>query len=93
MHEFKKMPFGLVNAPVTCQRFIWNGLARDGCIVYLDDVLVIGKTFQEHMYSDNLRKVFQQLRSAGLTLKPKKCKFAHGSLLSGSCGICRRSMH
>ena len=77
LYEFKKMPFGLVNAPATFQRLmevVLNGLARDGCMVYLDDVLVIGRTFQEH--NDNLIKVFQRLRSAGLTLKPKKCKFA-----------------
>ena len=48
---------------------VLNGLARDGCMVYLDDVLVIDRTIQEH--KDNLIKVFQQLRSAGFTLKPK----------------------
>ena len=77
LYEFKKMPFGLVNAPATFQRLmevVLNGLARDGCMVYLDDVLVVGRTFEEH--NDNLAKVFQRLRSAGLTLKPKKCKFA-----------------
>ena len=77
LYEFKKMPFGLVNAPATFQRLmevVLNGLARHGCMVYLDDVLVVGRTFGE--YNDNLAKVFQRLRSAGLTLKPKKCKFA-----------------
>ena len=77
LYEFKKMPFGLVNAPATFQRLlevVLNGLARHGCMVYLDDVLVVGRTFEEH--NDNLAKVFQRLRSAGLTLKPKKCKFA-----------------
>ena len=72
LYEFKKMPFGLVNAPATFQRLmevVLNGLAREGCMVYLDDVLVIGRTLQEH--NDNLIKVFQRLRSAGLTLKPK----------------------
>ena len=77
LYEFKKMPFGLVNAPATFQRLmevVLNGLARHGCMVYLDDVLVVGRTFEEH--NDNLARVFQRLRSAGLTLKPKKCKFA-----------------
>ena len=76
LYEFKKMPFGLVNAPATFQRLmevVLSGLARDGCMVYLDDILVFGRTLDEH--NDNLAKVFQRLRSAGLTLKPKKCKF------------------
>ena len=76
LYEFKKMPFGLVNAPATFQRLmevVLSGLARDGCMVYLDDILVFGRTLGEH--NDNLAKVFQRLRSAGLTLKPKKCKF------------------
>ena len=70
------MPFGLVNAPATFQRLmevVLSGLARDGCMVYLDDILVFGRTLEEH--NDNLAKVFQRLRSAGLTLKPKKGKF------------------
>ena len=77
LYEFMKMPFSLMNALATFQRLVkvvLNGLARDGCMVYLDDMLVIGRSFQEH--NDNLVKVFQRLRSAGITLNPKKCKFA-----------------
>ena len=48
-----------------------NGLARDVCIVYLDDILVMGKMFTEHL--DNLQKVFSRLKDDGLTLKLKKC--------------------
>ena len=47
------------------------GLVRDQCIVYLDDILVIGTTFQEHL--ESLRKVFERLHQAGLRLKPTKC--------------------
>ena len=48
-----------------------RGLARQKCVVYLDDILVMGRTFQEHL--SNLREVFDRLRMAGLKLKPKKC--------------------
>ena len=71
------MPFGLCNAPATFQRLmetVLAGLARDSCMVYLDDILVIGKTFVEHL--QNLRQVFGRLREAGLRLQPKKCHLA-----------------
>ena len=42
-------------------------------MVYIDDILVIGKTFDEHLA--NLQKVFECLREAGLWLKPAKCFF------------------
>ena len=52
MYEFCVMPFGLTNDLATFQRLmevILNGLARDCCIVYLDDILVFSKTFEEHL--------------------------------------------
>ena len=73
LYEFTKMPFGLVNAPATFQRLmevVLSDLARDVCLVYLDDILVMGKTFEEHM--DHLKKVFERIHNAGLRLKPKK---------------------
>ena len=77
------MPFRLVNAPATFQRLmelVLAGLARSSCLVYLDDVLVIGSTWEEH--NKNLEKVFRRLRQAGLRLKPKKCKFARKSVVN-----------
>ena len=74
LFEFKVMPFGLCNAPATFQRLmdmILAGLQWSSCLVYLDDVIIIGKTFPEHIH--HLRDVFERLRGAGLKLKPKKC--------------------
>ena len=44
------------------------GLIPKSCMVYIDDVLVIGKVFEEHLA--NLWKVLERLRAAGLRLKP-----------------------
>lgn len=77
LYEFQVMPFGLCNAPATFQRLMESvlaGLTRSSCMVYLDDILVIGKSFTEHL--NNLRLVFTRLREAGLRLKPKKCCLA-----------------
>jgi hypothetical protein len=45
--EFKRMPFGLKSAPSTFQRMINNVLSEligDRCLVYMDDILIIGET-------------------------------------------------
>ena len=71
LYEFSIMPFGLCNAPATFQRLmerVLKGLVGESCMVYLDDILVIGKTFEQHM--DNLKKVFGRIERA---VKPKKC--------------------
>jgi hypothetical protein len=49
--QFTVMPFGLCNAPATFERLmeiVLRGLTYESCLVYLDDVIVIGRTFQEH---------------------------------------------
>jgi pyrimidine operon attenuation protein/uracil phosphoribosyltransferase len=56
------MPFGLCIAPASFERLtesVLRGLIYDACLVYLDDIIVIGRTLQQHL--DNLRKVFQRL--------------------------------
>ena len=77
LYEFRVMPFGLENAPSTFQRLretVLVGLARNTCLVYLDDIIVMGATFEEQLR--NLRQVLERLRWAGLRLKPSKCHFA-----------------
>ena len=43
-------------------------LQRELCLIYLDDVIVVGKTF-EHMI-ENLTKVLDRIVVAGLKMKP-----------------------
>jgi hypothetical protein len=68
--QFTVMPFGLCNAPATFEKLmdtVLRGLTYELCLVYLDDVIVIGRTFQELLL--NLRKVFQQFREARRSVK------------------------
>jgi hypothetical protein len=74
LFEFTVMPFGLCNAPGTFQRLmesVLSGLIPEKCLLYIDDILVVGRTFEEHL--QNLREVLTRLREAGLRLKPRKC--------------------
>ena len=48
------------------------GLHWETCLVYIDDIIIMGKDFDEHVR--NVAHVFQQLREAGLKLKPTTCK-------------------
>ena len=47
------------------------GLQWDICLIYLDDI-TFGKNFEEAV--ENLKRVLDRLRDAGLKLKPKKCE-------------------
>ena len=71
--QFKVMPFSLCNAPATFECLMEKviaGLPLTVCLIYLDDILVPGRTFTDH--TRNLRMVLLRLREAKLKLFPKK---------------------
>jgi hypothetical protein len=77
LYKFVRLPFGLNNAPSTFQRLLDRVLARlklQMCLVYLDDVLVFGKSFEEHQ--ERLDCALKAPEKAGLTLNVSKCIFA-----------------
>jgi len=76
-YEWKRLPFGLASAPSCFQRVmddVLKNLKWTIALVYLDDIVVYGKTFLEH--NSRLEQVLKALRKANLTLKPMKCRFA-----------------
>lgn len=80
-YEFNVMPFGLTNATATFQRlmdFVLTELHWSSCLVYLDDRIIFGKTFDKNQ--ERLRVVLNRLCQAGLTLKPSKCQWAETSV-------------
>ena len=75
------MPFDLCNASATFQ-WLMNQVLRKYLekfiLVYLDDIIIYSKTFEEH--KEHVRLVFETLRAVSLMMKPKKCKFTQKEL-------------
>ena len=74
LFRYTRLPFGISSSPAIFQRTMDNVLqGLTNVVVYLDDILITGNTEEEHL--DNLEKVLQRLKSAGLRLKENKCVF------------------
>ena len=74
LYRFNYLPYGLSASPGIFQAFmskILNGI--DNVICYLDDVLILTPTIQEHNVV--LRKVLQALQKAGVKINGRKSKF------------------
>ncbi len=74
LYEFLKMPYGLTNVSATFQCLmekVLKGFIGLKCLLYLDDVIVFGDTFQETL--DNLMAILCRFREYNLKLKAKKC--------------------
>ena len=72
--QYKRMPFGLKNAPAVFQRLMNQVLEPyigKICFVYLDDIVVFSRTEEEHM--EHLRLIFAALEQHNLKLKTSKC--------------------
>lgn len=78
MWQFKVVPFGLTTSAQAMQKLM-DRLFHDDCeYIYLDDIIVVSYTFEEHMKA--LNRVFDKLKSAGLTINITKCNFCRPSL-------------
>lgn len=75
-YEYKRVPFGLCNAPSVFQEFmneIFSSLRCYNVIPYLDDLLIPSRTIQEGI--ELLEKVLNIVKNYGLTIKIKKSYF------------------
>lgn len=72
---FTRMPYGICSAPEIFQNRIKNIFEGiNGIDIYIDDILIWGKTLEEH--NKRLVKVFEMARKNNLKFNLKECKFA-----------------
>jgi len=63
------MSFGLCNAPAMFQclmDLMLTSLQWSSCLVYFDDIIVLGQDFSDHLH--NIDLVFHRIWNAGLKL-------------------------
>lgn len=74
LFSVNRLPFGVSSAPSIFQR-IMDTMLKDlkGVSCYLDDVLITGKTSDEHFA--NLEAVLKRLTERGVRVKKEKCSF------------------
>lgn len=77
VYDYKRMPFGLVNAPVTFQRMLDILLSKyrcKSCLVYLDDIIVFLKNFNNHL--SDVQDVLRVIDQGSLSLKLRNATFS-----------------
>jgi hypothetical protein len=82
LFEWLVMPFGLCNAPTTfmcVMNDVFRPFIDDFVIVYLDDILVFSRTWDEHV--KHVRQVLDTLKKEKLYVKMSKCEFGKTSLV------------
>ena len=74
-----RLPFGISSATGYFQD-VMNQLTSDlpGVAVYLDNILISGKTAEDHL--NNLRRLLKRLDDRGLRCRIQKCVFAQDSV-------------
>ena len=73
-YEYVKVPVGLAQAPAYFQELM-TGILKDFnfTIAYLDNIIIFSRTAEEHL--SHIKKVFEKLQSAKLSMKLSKCQF------------------
>ncbi|KAJ9521009.1 hypothetical protein QJQ45_022725, partial [Haematococcus lacustris] len=80
-YQYKVLCFGLTNAPATFQRVmnnIFHDLLGKSVLVYLDDILIMSRSLEEHFM--HLEQVLQRLQMHKLFARLSKCSFLRAML-------------
>ena len=80
--QYNKLPMGLKGSGMTFQKMVtllMTGMLYTEVLAYLDDCIVYGKSVVQHLKT--LEEVLSRFSSAGLKLKPRKCKLFQSELV------------
>ncbi|MES9884855.1 MAG: reverse transcriptase domain-containing protein [Sedimenticola sp.] len=75
-YRYNYLPFGLKNAPSAYQRCMSQLFQKFNfkfLLVYIDDILIYSKSFDEHI--QHLELVFATIQKANVKLRASKCEF------------------
>jgi hypothetical protein len=76
--RYKRLIFGLANAPAIFQRYLESVLQNiPGVTIYLDDVVIQGNPAEHDLC---LKEVLQRIESRGLKLSQAKCAFRQSEI-------------
>jgi len=75
---WRRLPFGLKNAPIQFMSRMTQILPFDFVLIYIDDILVFSNSIVDHL--EHLKRIFDVLREYKIILKPKKCTIAAPSV-------------
>ncbi|KAE8185169.1 hypothetical protein CF336_g7520 [Tilletia laevis] len=82
LFQYKRVPFGLRNAPAVFQRLmdqVLGPLRWSQAVVYIDDAVIATDSMDEHLRA--LDTLLRSAVSTGLKFSPAKCTFAVPSLV------------
>ena len=76
LFQYNRVPFGMVTSGSAMQiaiERVLSGLIGKSCLVYVDDIVIFGKTEKEH--DNNLNLVLSRLKDNGFKVNFDKCEF------------------
>ena len=94
LYQYKRLPFGLKNAPAQFQWLmdrIIGGLRWQAALVYIDDLLIYSTTWQDHL--SHLETIMQAAKNAGLVFSLEKCSFGFSDIKLLGHGLSRYGLH
>uniref|UniRef100_A0A5S6QM53 RNA-directed DNA polymerase n=1 Tax=Trichuris muris TaxID=70415 RepID=A0A5S6QM53_TRIMR len=75
LYRYNRLPFGVKSAPGIFQQIMDTMIAGlHGVVAYLDDVIVVGRTEEDHQR--NLDALLQRINEWGFHVRLNKCQFA-----------------